>query len=110
MSEKPVQICATDLPEPLAADIAVDVAELFRALGDPNRLRIISLLMDGEHCVHDISAALDMGQSAVSHQMRVLRQLRLVRARKAGRHVFYTLIDDHIHALLKVALEHVTEG
>ncbi len=109
MSEKIVRTCSTELPEPLTADIAVDMAELFRALGDPNRLRIISLLMDGEHCVHDISAALEMGQSAVSHQMRVLRQLRLVRARKEGRHVFYTLIDDHIRTLLEIALEHVTE-
>lgn len=91
-------------------DIAIQVAELFRAMGDPNRMRIISLLLNHELCVHQIAATLDMSQSAVSHQMRALRQMHLVRGRKDGRHVYYTLVDDHVRQLFDTGVEHITCG
>ena len=89
---------------------ANNLGELFKALGDPTRLRIISLLLENELCVHTLEAALDMSQSAISHQLRVLRQLQLVRFRKEGRHVFYALDDDHVHELIKQGLLHVEHG
>lgn len=83
------------------------VAELFSALADPTRVRIVSLLAHTEMCVGDLCLVLDMSQPAVSHQLRVLRHLRLVSARKSGRHVFYTLADAHIHDLFQQGLAHV---
>lgn len=88
------------------SDTAHGLAETFAALGDPNRVRLLSALMEGELCVFDLAAVLGMSQSAVSHQLRVLRALRLVRARKSGRTVFYTLDDDHIRDLFNRGLEH----
>lgn len=89
---------------------AAGLAELFRAMGDTNRMRIVSLLLEDELCVQDIAAQSGMSQSAVSHQMRALRQMRLVRARKVGRQVFYRLDDDHVRQLFEIGLEHVEEG
>lgn len=86
------------------------LGELFKALGDPTRLRIISLLLENELCVHTLEAALGMSQSAISHQLRVLRQLQLVRFRKEGRHVFYALDDEHVRDLVKQGLLHVEHG
>jgi len=95
---------ASDL---LDDDVAVDLAELFRAMGDGNRMKIISVLMHHELCVHDIASLVDMTQSAVSHQLRGLRQMRLVKSRKEGRHVYYTLDDHHVQQLFQVGLEHI---
>ena len=86
---------------------AIRVAELFKALADPTRVRIISLLAHSEFCVGDLCSVLDMSQPAVSHQLRVLRTLRIVRTRKDGRHVFYTLDDDHVHDLFRQGVAHV---
>ena len=86
---------------------ATYVADLFKALSDPTRVRIISLLAHTEMCVGDLSLVLGMTQPAVSHQLRLLRNLRLVVVRKNGRHVFYTLADDHIHDLFHQGLAHV---
>ena len=86
------------------------LADLFSALSDPTRLRIISVLLEGEMNVGDIAAHLKMTESAVSHQLRGLRQLRLVRARKNGRQVYYTLDDDHIAKLYRLGLDHVEHG
>jgi DNA-binding transcriptional ArsR family regulator len=86
------------------------LAELFSALSDPTRLRIISTLMDGERNVGEIAARVELSDSAVSHQLRGLRQMRLVRARKAGRQVFYTLDDDHVARLFQLGLDHVKHG
>lgn len=88
---------------------ATRLGDLFRALGDANRMRIVSLLSDNELCVLDIARLLDMSQSAVSHQMRALRQLRIVSARREGRHVYYTLDDDHIRTLYRIGVEHLDE-
>jgi DNA-binding transcriptional ArsR family regulator len=86
------------------------LADLFSALSDPTRLRIISVLLEGEMNVGDIAAHLEMTESAVSHQLRGLRQLRLVRARKNGRQVYYSLDDDHIAKLYRLGLDHVEHG
>ncbi|HMR98281.1 MAG TPA: metalloregulator ArsR/SmtB family transcription factor [Anaerolineales bacterium] len=89
---------------------AIQLAELFSALSDASRVRIISLLLDGEMGVGALAEKLDMTESAVSHQLRGLRQMRLVRARKAGRQVFYRLDDDHVEKLYRMGLEHVEHG
>lgn len=83
------------------------VADLFKMLADPTRVRIIGLLVDSELCVSDLCAILDMSQPTISHQLRSLRQLRLVTARKEGRHVLYTLVDAHVRDLFQRGLAHV---
>lgn len=89
---------------------AIQLAELFSALSDASRVRIIALLMDGEMSVRALADGLGMTESAVSHQLRGLRQMRLVRARKAGRQVFYSLDDDHVARLFTLGLDHVRHG
>jgi ArsR family transcriptional regulator, lead/cadmium/zinc/bismuth-responsive transcriptional repressor len=91
------------------AEAVLMLAETFRALGDPNRLRIVHALSRQELCVADIAVALDMSQSAVSHSLRVLRQLRLVASRKDGKTIYYRLDDSHIERLLADGFEHVEE-
>lgn len=86
------------------------LADLFSALSDPTRLRIISVLLEGEMNVGDIAGQLSMTESAVSHQLRGLRQMRLVRSRKVGRQVFYALDDDHVSKLYRMGLDHVEHG
>jgi len=86
------------------------LADLFSALSDPTRLRIISVLLDDEMNVGEIASQLEMTESAVSHQLRGLRQMKLVRNRKEGRQVFYTLADDHVEKLYRMGLEHVEHG
>lgn len=92
----------------LNPDDAATLAGLFRTLGDPNRLRIISVLMHHELCVHDITELVGLSQSAVSHQLRVLRQMRLVRTRREGRNVYYALDDEHVRELFRLSLEHIS--
>jgi DNA-binding transcriptional ArsR family regulator len=86
---------------------ATRLAELFKALSDPNRVRIISALSQAELCVYDLTLILGMSQSAVSHQLRSLREMRLVRRRREGRHIFYQLDDEHIRDLFQRSLEHI---
>jgi DNA-binding transcriptional ArsR family regulator len=87
---------------------ATRVAQLFKALADPSRVRIISVLAHTELCVYDLAATLGMSQSAVSHQLSRLREIHLVRYRKDGRHIYYQLDDKHILELFQSGLEHVT--
>jgi DNA-binding transcriptional ArsR family regulator len=89
---------------------AIQLAELFSALSDASRVRIISLLIEDEMSVSALAEKLKMTESAVSHQLRGLRQMRLVRARKEGRQVFYTLEDDHVTRLYSLGLDHVLHG
>ena len=91
----------------LDATTAKTLAGIFRALGDPTRLRLISLLAEREMCVRDLTAALDMEQPAVSHQLSDMRDLQLVRSRKEGRHVYYRLDDEHVRDLYQLTLDHV---
>jgi ArsR family transcriptional regulator, lead/cadmium/zinc/bismuth-responsive transcriptional repressor len=87
----------------------IDLAETFRALGDPTRVRILDALAHGELCVCDLAAVVRMSESAVSHQLRLLRNLRLVKPRRDGRMVFYSLDDRHIITLFRQGLRHVQE-
>jgi DNA-binding transcriptional ArsR family regulator len=87
-----------------------DLAETFRTLGDPTRVRILDALSHGELCVCDLAALVRMSESAVSHQLRLLRNLRLVKPRREGRMVFYALDDRHIITLFRQGLRHVQEG
>ena len=89
---------------------AIQLAELFSALSDASRVRIISLLIDGEMSVNALAEGLKMTESAVSHQLRGLRQMHLVRARKSGRQVFYSLDDDHVARLFSLGLDHIQHG
>lgn len=85
------------------------LADIYKVLGDPTRLRILHVLLHNEVCVYDILRKIDMGQSAVSHQLRILRNARLVQFRRAGKEVYYSLADRHVYTLLEVGLEHVSE-
>lgn len=89
---------------------AIKLAELFSSLSDASRIRIIAQLMDGEMSVRALADGLGMTESAVSHQLRGLRQMHLVRARKSGRQVFYSLDDDHVSRLFTLGLDHVQHG
>lgn len=93
----------------VSAPAASTLAETFRLLGDPTRVRLLDALSTGELCVCDLATLLGHTVSAVSHQLRLLRGLRLVRARREGRMVFYSLDDHHIHDLLSQARGHVEE-
>ncbi|PSN17876.1 ArsR family transcriptional regulator [filamentous cyanobacterium CCP5] len=96
-------------PEVLATEKAQRMAEFFSALSDPHRLKLLSALAQQELCVCDLAAAVKMGESAVSHQLRVLRSQRLVKYRRQGRNVCYSLADDHIMALYREVAEHLDE-
>lgn len=90
-------------------DLLADVAELFKVFGDSTRTRILSALFESELCVCDIASLLGMTKSAVSHQLRILRQTKVVKNRKQGKEVYYSLDDDHISRIYKMALEHLCE-
>ncbi len=85
------------------------VAEVFKLLGDPTRVRLVDALSLGERCVCDLAAIVGLSESAVSHQLRLLRAARLVRVRRAGRHAFYALDDHHVIGLLHDTRKHVEE-
>jgi DNA-binding transcriptional ArsR family regulator len=86
-----------------------DMGDFFKALSDPTRLKIVLTISNGEICVNDIAAKIGMTKSAVSHQLAYLKNLRLIKSRKDGKEVFYSLDDDHVNILIKSAWEHVTE-
>lgn len=112
---------ACDTPHDDAARVAVAraglppgptvdaLAEIFKALGDPTRLRLLTALARGEFCVCDLAAAVGISESAASHQLRLLRALRIVRPRRDGRRVHYRLDDEHIAGLLAQGLDHAGE-
>lgn len=87
----------------------LDLAEFFRIFGDSTRIRILYVLSQSEMCVCDIAGLLKMGQSAISHQLRVLKQMRLVKFRRDGKTVFYSLADGHIETILAQGMEHISE-
>ena len=93
----------------VAPDAVQGLADTFSALGDPTRVRILDVLSHGELCVCDLAAVLGLSQSAVSHQLRLLRGIRLVRPRREGRIVFYSLDDQHIMSIFNQTLQHVGE-
>lgn len=94
----------------LEEDVVTPTVQLLKGFADETRLRILCVLREREMCVHEIVEALEMSQSAVSHQLRVLRDARLVAHRREGRHVHYRLADDHVREMLENALSHGAEG
>ena len=90
-------------------DTLYDLTELFRIFGDSTRIRILYVLFESEMCVCDIAALLGMTQSAISHQLRALKNARLVSSRREGKTVFYALADDHVKTIIDQGLEHVSE-
>ncbi len=94
---------------PISGETAATLAETFRVLGDPTRVRLLDALSRAELCVCDLASLLGSSESAVSHQLRLLRNLRLVRPRREGRMMFYSLDDQHIVKLFAQGLEHVQE-
>ncbi len=88
---------------------AYELAELYKLFGDSTRIKILAALMEGEMCVCDISKTLDMTQSAISHQLRLLKQGRLVKFRKEGKTALYSLADDHVYSIINCGKEHIEE-
>jgi len=111
-----------DYPAPTAAraaelsrrlpddELAAEVAATFKILGDPTRVKILHLLSQGELCVHDLAVLLNASDSAVSHHLKILRMMRLIKGRKAGRQVYYSLDDEHVLNLLQACSVHVEHG
>ena len=90
-------------------DDLYDLAELFKVFGDSTRIKILYALHDSELCVQDIADAVQLSQSAVSHQLRVLKDSKLVRFRREGKTVFYALDDDHVRSILSMGMDHIEE-
>lgn len=119
MKERINEVCSCDKPHADAIaevrkkmpseDALYDMSELFKVFGDSTRTSILAALSCGELCVCDVCALLSMTKSAISHQLRILRQTKLVKARKSGKEVYYSLADDHIVSIMNMALEHVEE-
>jgi len=86
-----------------------DLAELFKVFGDSTRIRILFVLFEAEVCVCDLAQALNMTQSAISHQLRILKQNRLVKSRREGKSIFYSLADDHVRTIIAQGREHIEE-
>ena len=84
------------------------IAELFKGFADPTRVHILSLLQENELCVTDIAAAVELSQSAISHQLSLLKQMHLIKFRREGKNILYSLADDHVKTILRMGLEHVT--
>lgn len=84
-----------------------DLSELFKVFGDTTRIRIIAALLDGEMCVYHLAEYLEMGQSAISHQLRILRSSGLVRPRRDGKTIYYSLDDEHIEMIYNMGLDHI---
>jgi DNA-binding transcriptional ArsR family regulator len=93
----------------IGEDVASSLAELFKALGEPSRIKILFALMNRELCVCDLAAVIGASDSSVSHQLRILRTLKLVKFRRDGKVLYYSLADAHIEKLFAQGLEHVTE-
>lgn len=87
----------------------LSLADLFKVFGHGSRIRILYVLLEAEVCVCDLATLLGMTQSAVSHQLRILKQARLIKARRDGKTVFYSLADDHVATLLRQGMEHICE-
>ena len=97
------------LGEMPADETLYDLAELFKIFGDSTRIKILYVLNESEMCVCDIAQLLGMTQSAISHQLQVLKKSKLVKYRREGKTVFYSLADDHVRAILGQGMDHVTE-
>ena len=104
--EELLKIVEEKLP---AEEELYDLAELFKVFGDSTRIRILFVLFEAEVCVCDLAEALHMTQSAISHQLKILKQSRLVKSRRVGKSVFYSLADNHVRKIIDNGLEHIEE-
>ena len=95
-----------DIPE---KETLEQIAELFKGFADSTRVHILSLLVERELCVTDIAEAVALSQSAISHQLRILKQMHLIKFRREGKNILYSLADDHVKTILQMGLEHVLE-
>jgi len=107
--EHPETVCRAKA-QLLSENTVQQMAETFKVLGDGTRIKILHLLTKQEMCVCDIAGTLSIGQSAISHQLRVLRNARLVKFRKEGKEAWYSLDDDHVVGLMLQGLEHISHG
>ncbi len=116
---EPVETCEEKTIHPEQVDSVVkdlppdemlfDLAELFKIFGDSTRIKILYVLFEAELCVCDIAAVLGMSQSAISHQLRTIKQARLVKNRREGKTIYYSLADDHVKTIIGMAIEHLEE-
>ena len=90
-------------------EIIYDIAELFKVFGDSTRIRILYVLFESQMCVCDLAEALNMNQSAISHQLKILKQAKLVTGRREGKSVIYSLADDHVRTIIDQGREHIEE-
>ena len=90
-------------------ELLQDLGDLFKVFGDTSRVRILYKLLDGEYCVNNLAEELDMTQSAVSHQLKVLKMSKLVKNRRDGKQMYYSLADDHVSTILSMGMEHLQE-
>ena len=119
MEELTLELCeATEIHEDLLKVVRdtmpeetelYDLAELFKVFGDSTRIRILFVLFEAQVCVCDLAQALGMTQSAISHQLRILKQNKLVKSRREGKSVFYSLADDHVRTIIEMGREHIEE-
>jgi len=93
----------------LDEDKIIDLSELFKIFGDSTRVKIINVLLTQELCVNDIADKINVSQSAVSHQLRILKQAKLVKFRKDGQTIYYSLADDHVEKIFLMGVEHIEE-
>ena len=119
MEELTLELCeATEIHEDLLKAVRdtmpeetelYDLAELFKVFGDSTRIRILFVLFEAQVCVCDLAQALGMTQSAISHQLRILKQNKLVKSRREGKSVFYSLANDHVRTIIEMGREHIEE-
>ena len=106
VNQKDVDKVTKALPD---EEILYDVAELFKVFGDSTRIKIICALFESEMCVYDLAATLQMTQSAISHQLRILKNANLVKFRRDGKLIYYSLDDEHVQQIFDAGLHHITE-
>ena len=106
LDESGVEAVRQQMPD---EDDLYDLAELYKVFGDSTRIKILYALHDNELCVQDIANAVQLSQSAVSHQLRVLKDSKLVRFRREGKTVYYALDDDHVRSILSMGMDHIEE-
>ena len=104
--EELLKIVREKLP---AEESMLDLAEVFKVFGDSTRIRILFVLFEAEVCVCDLAAALNMTQSAISHQLNILKRNKLVKCRREGKSMFYSLADDHVRTIVSQGMEHIEE-
>ncbi|MDO5299376.1 MAG: metalloregulator ArsR/SmtB family transcription factor [Clostridia bacterium] len=105
--EELLKIVSEKMP---AEEKLYDLSELYKVFGDSTRIRILFVLFEAEVCVCDLAAALNMTQSAVSHQLKILKRNRLVKSRREGKSIFYSLADGHVRTIIDQGMEHIEEG